>query len=147
MTVQPEQKSTVEKIREFPTGSLILSAVSVAALTESINLGMMFFAAPVGAAGLALSGALNAMDKKRSGLSRCFNAAAAVVGAVGAVAPFVIAGPAALGALFLSTAAMGIAGGFNLAAHFLRNKKLPITVSVKRDEEQFKPARPKPGPQ
>lgn len=145
MTAPAEQKNTAEKIREFPLGSAAAMAASVASLTQSFNIGIMIFGAPLVSGAVAVTGAINAMDKKRSGLSRCFNAAAAVVGAVGAIAPFVIAGPAALGALFISAATMGIAGGFNLAAYFLRDKKLPFKVSIEPDEAA-KPTTPKPGP-
>lgn len=141
-----EQKNTAEKIREFPLGSTAAAALSVATLTETFNVGMMLFGAPLVSGAVAITGAINAMDKKRSGLSRCFNAAAAVVGVIGAAAPFVVAGPAALGALFISVAAMGVAGGFNLAAYFLRNKKLPFTVSIDKTAEPEKPKAPAPTP-
>lgn len=147
MTEAVEQKNTAEKIREFPLGSAAAAALSVASLSQSFNVGLMIFGAPIVSGAVAITGAINAMDKKRSGLSRCFNAAAAVVGAVGAVAPFVIAGPAALGALFISAAAMGVAGGFNLAAYFLRDKKLPFKVNVSKTPDAEKPVTPKPGPQ
>ncbi|MEZ0259647.1 MAG: hypothetical protein ACAH80_01470 [Alphaproteobacteria bacterium] len=149
MTATAEQTTTpgkniAEKIREFPLGSAAAVALSVGTLTESFNVGLLFFGAPIVSGAIALTGAINAMDKKRSGLSRCFNAAAAVVGAVGAIAPFVIAGPAALGALFISAATMGVAGGFNLAAYFLRDKKLPFKVSVEKTTEPEKPKAPAP---
>jgi hypothetical protein len=109
-------------------------------LTEAFNVGAMIFAAPIACAAVAVSGTINACDKKRSGLSRIFSAAAAVTGAIGAVAPFVIAGPEALGAFVISLAAMTAAGAFNVAAYALRNKKLPFSISFTKN----KPEAPKP---
>jgi len=142
MSEQAAEKSTVEKIRELPIMSAAISATGGLTLTGAFNgLGMAIFAAPFASAAVAISGAVNAFDTKRSGLSRVFNAAAAVVGAIGLIAPFAIAGPEALGALVISLGAMALGGAFNVASHFLRNKKLPVTIEIKKT-----PAPPAPTP-
>jgi hypothetical protein len=133
-----EQQSTIEKVKELPIGSAAAAAAGAGTLTQIFNAGALIFAAPLACAAVAVSGAVNAFDKKRSGLSRAFSAAAAVVGTVGAVLPFMIAGPEALGAFIITLGAMTAAGAFTVAAYALRNKKLPFSLSIKRN----KPAAP-----
>ena len=133
MADQDNHKSTVEKIKELPIGSGAVSLLGVLSLTETFNLGAAIFAAPLACAAVAINGAVNMCDKKRSGISRAFSAAAAVTGAVGAVLPFVLVGPEALGALIVSAAAMAVAGAFNVAGYFARNKKLPFSFSIKKN--------------
>jgi len=142
---QPAQQNLAEKIREMPIGSAVIGGGAALVLTEAINVGALIFAAPIASAGMAFRGAVNAFDKKRSGLSRIFSAAAAVVGVIGAVAPFAIAGPEALGALFLSLGATAVAGAFNVVSYAIRNKKLPFSVSIKKDPPPAPPA-PAPAP-
>jgi hypothetical protein len=137
-TMSDQGQTTVEKIKELPIMSGAVAVAGAGILTEAFNVGMFLFAAPLACAAVAVSGAVNAMDKKRSGLSRIFSAAAAVTGAVGAAVVFTTAGPEALGAFVVSLAAMTAAGAFNVAAYALRNKKLPFSISIKRD----KPATP-----
>lgn len=132
-------QTTVEKIRELPIASGAIAVAGAGTLTQIFNVGALLFAAPLACAAVAVSGAVNAMDKKRSGLSRIFSAAAAVVGAVGAIAPFAIAGPEALGALVISLGAMTAAGAFNVAAYALRNRQLPFSLSIKRNKPNAAP--------
>jgi hypothetical protein len=133
-----EQETGIQKIKELPIGSAAVAVAGAGTLAQIFNVGAMLFAAPLASAAVAVSGAVNAFDKKRSGLSRAFSAAAAVTGAVGAALPFLIAGPEALGALIITLGAMTAAGAFNVAAYALRNKKLPFSLTIKRN----KPAAP-----
>ena len=126
------EKTALDKLRELPVGSGIAAVVGIGALTETFNIGMFMLASPVASAAVAVPAIINAFDKKRSGLSRVFSAAAAVVGVVGAALPFVIAGPAALGGFLIATATMAAAGAFNVAAYALRNKQLPFSLSIKK---------------
>lgn len=142
MTEQTADKSFSEKIAEMPIGSAVIGGAAGLILTETINVGAMIFAAPIASAGMAFRGAVQAFDKKRSGLSRVFSAAAAVVGVIGAVAPFAIAGPEALGALVISLGTTALAGAFNVASYFLRNKKMPFSVEIKKDAPPPAPAAP-----
>ncbi len=125
-------KSTIEKLRELPVGSGVAAVVGVSALTDTFNLGMLLLATPVASAAVAVPAIINAFDKKRSGLSRAFSVAAAVVGVAGAALPFVIAGPAALGGFLIATGTMAAAGAFNVAAYALRNKRLPFSLSISK---------------
>jgi hypothetical protein len=126
----------------MPIGSAVIGGASALILTETINVGALIFAAPIASMGMAFRGAVNAFDKKRSGLSRIFSAAAAVVGVIGAVAPFAIAGPEALGALVISLGATALAGAFNVVSYAIRNKKLPFSVSIRKNPPPAAPAAP-----
>lgn len=134
MSETAPQKTTVDKIREMPIGSGAVAVAGALSLTEVFNAGLLFFATPIASAAVAVAGAVNAFDRKRSGLSRAFSAAAAVVGVAGAAAPFAIAGSAALGGFFIAAATMTAAGAFNVAAYALRNKKLPFSLSFRRNK-------------
>ncbi len=133
MAEQCPQQNFIEKVKDMPLGSALIGVVGAGVLTNAFNVGALIFAAPIASAGIAFRGIVGAFDSKRSGLSRVFSAAAAVVGAVGAIAPFAISGPEALGALVISLGAMAVGGAFNVASYFLRNKKLPFSVSIKKD--------------
>ncbi len=126
------QKTAIEKLLELPIGSGIAAVAGVAALTETFNFGMFMLASPIASAAVAVPAIINAFDKKRSGLSRVFSVAAAVVGVAGAALPFVIAGPAALGGFLIATGTMAAAGAFNVAAYALRNRQLPFSLGIKK---------------
>lgn len=130
-----EQKSTVEKIRELPIVSGAIAAAGALSLTETFNFGVLLFSTPIASLITAASGALDMFDKKRSRLSRAFSAAAAGIGIAGVALPALAMGPeAALGAIIISGVTMTVAGAFNVASYLTRNKKIPYSVTVKKDE-------------
>jgi hypothetical protein len=139
MSEQITQKSTVQKIKELPIASGAIAVTSALSLTEVFNAGVLLFAAPLASAVVGVSGGINAFDKKRSGLSRAFSAAAAGVGIFGAALPFLIAGPGALGAIAVSLITATAAGAFNVAAYLLRNKKMPSLALPKSNTSAPQP--------
>lgn len=133
MSTVEEQKSFVQRIKEAPSLSAVSSGIGVLSLTNVINLGLYTFLSPFASGGNGIAGALDLFDRSRSGLSRTFSGVAAATGIGGALMPLAISGPDGLGAFYIALGTMTVSGACNVASYHLRDKKIPFSISVKRN--------------